>query len=81
MNSATKIAGVACLAGLMLAAIAGMAAREPAPRTSADAPSRAAPVIESDQLARCRTLTMPDAGCEAAWEAERRRFFRDENDE
>lgn len=78
MTSAAKIAGVACLTGLMLAAIAGMAARKPASRTSADPPSRSVPAIASDQLARCRTLTMPDAGCEAAWEAERRRFFRDE---
>lgn len=78
MTSAAKIAGVACLAGLMLAAIAGMAARQPTPSNIAEIPSRSAPAIASDQLARCRTLTMPDAGCEAAWEAERRRFFRDE---
>ncbi len=78
MTSAAKIAGVACLAGLMLVAMAGMAARQPTPRANGDAPRQAAPAIASDQLARCRTLTMPDAGCEAAWEAERRRFFRDE---
>ncbi len=78
MTSAAKIAGVACLAGLMLAAIAGMTARQPTPSNTAAAPSRSAPVVPRDQLARCRTLTMPDAGCEAAWEAERRRFFRDE---
>ena len=78
MNSAAKIAGVACLAGLMLAAIAGMAAQQPTPHTSAEAPGRSTPPIASDQLARCRTLTMADAGCEAAWEAERRRFFRDD---
>ncbi len=30
-------------------------------------------------LIRCRTLTMPDSGCEAAWEAKRRRFFGKDN--
>ncbi|WP_036525437.1 putative entry exclusion protein TrbK-alt [Novosphingobium resinovorum] len=78
MTSAAKIAGVACLTGLMLAAIAGMAAQQPTPRSTAEAPSRSTPAVARDQLTRCRTLTMPDAGCEAAWEAERRRFFRDE---
>jgi conjugative transfer region protein TrbK len=27
------------------------------------------------ELARCRALTMPDSGCEAAWAAHQRRFF------
>lgn len=26
-------------------------------------------------LARCRTITMPESDCDAAWEAERRHFF------
>ena len=28
------------------------------------------------ELDRCASLTMPDSGCEAAWAANRRRFFR-----
>jgi conjugative transfer region protein TrbK len=26
-------------------------------------------------LRRCRTITVPESGCEAAWEAKRRHFF------
>jgi conjugative transfer region protein TrbK len=78
MTSAAKIAGVTCLTGLMLAAIASMAVQQPTPRAAAEAPNPPAWTIVKDELTRCRTLTMPDAGCEAAWEAERRRFFRDE---
>ncbi|WP_371421262.1 putative entry exclusion protein TrbK-alt [Tardiphaga sp.] len=28
---------------------------------------------------RCRSITMPDSGCDAAWEARRRHFFTGEN--
>lgn len=72
-----KIAGVAALAGLMMtvAIVAVVKPDEPA------LPPRALPAVEGQaRLAReldgCATLTMPDAGCEAAWAANRRRFFR-----
>lgn len=78
MTGTAKIAGVAILVGLMLAAIAGMAIRSSAPRETPATPARAPHLIAADQLARCRTLTAPDADCAAAWEAERRRFFRDD---
>ena len=73
-----KIAGIAALAGIMLAvAVAGL--REP------DAPPLEAilPVLEESEqqkllareLERCATLAMPDRDCEAAWAANRKRFF------
>ena len=79
MPAAAKIAGVAALAGLMMT-VAIVAAVSP-PRASG--PSNAAAARpERDplaaELARCRTLTMPDSGCEAAWDAHRRRFFGEE---
>ena len=78
MSRNAKIAGVAALAGIMLAvALAG--SREPhEPQLEA-----VLPVLEEGEqekrlareLERCATLTMPDSGCEAAWAEKRRRFF------
>ncbi len=73
-----KIAGVAALAGIMLA-VAFIASREPGePPLEAVFPA----VEQGDQqkrlareLERCATLTMPDSGCERAWAEKRRRFF------
>ena len=73
-----KIAGVAALAGIMLA-VAVVALREPH-----DPPLEIIfPVLEQGErqkllareMERCATLTMPDSGCEAAWAENRRRFF------
>jgi len=73
-----KIAGVAALAGIMLA-VAVVASREPR-----EPPVEAVlPAFEQGEqqkrltreLERCATLTMPDSGCEQAWAANRRRFF------
>lgn len=73
-----KIAGVAALAGIMLA-VAVVASRDPR-----DPPRDAGPpALEQGEqqkrltreLERCATLTMPDSGCEQAWAANRRRFF------
>jgi len=78
MSRNAKIAGVAALAGIMLA-VAVASVREPH-----EAPFEAVlPVLENgerqDRLAReldrCATLTMPDSGCEVAWAENRRRFF------
>lgn len=76
MSRTAKIAGGAALAGLMMA-VAILSVRD---RTEIVAvpDETAARVIDAprEDLSRCRTLTMPDSGCEAAWEAKRRHFFR-----
>ena len=78
MSRTAKIAGVAALAGLMMT-VAIVAAVQP------DEPAPAPPLVLSAddgqarlarELDRCASLTMPDSGCEAAWAATRRRFFR-----
>ena len=74
----TKIAGVAALAGLMMTVAIVAAIHKPEPASAPPA------VVRGDErndhlareLDRCATLTMPDAGCEAAWAENRRRFFR-----
>lgn len=75
MSRSAKIAGVALAAGILLAtaiviAVDDRPAEKALPRIEAIGadPLRA-------ELDRCRTLTMPDAGCEAAWEDHRRRFL------
>ncbi|MGL3821300.1 putative entry exclusion protein TrbK-alt [Sphingopyxis sp. R3-92] len=71
-----RIAVIAALSGIMMAVaiMAAFADRAPAP---IDAPP--SPVMLEERLqremARCATITMPDAGCEEAWAANRRRFF------
>jgi len=73
-----KIAGVAALAGIMLA-VAIVAQREPhQPQLEAVLPVPGEGEQQkrlARELERCATLTMPDAGCEQAWAANRRRFF------
>lgn len=75
MSRSAKIAGVALAAGILLATAIVIAVDD---RPEEKAP----PQIEAigadplrTELDRCRTLTMPDAGCEAAWEDHRRRFL------
>lgn len=78
MSRNAKIAGVAALAGIMLAvALAGLREPNEPPLDSI------LPALEQGEqqkrltreLERCATLTMPDSGCEQAWAANRRRFF------
>ncbi|AKH43729.1 hypothetical protein WYH_02699 [Croceibacterium atlanticum] len=78
MSRNSRIAGVAAIAGIMLA-VAIVALREPG-----DPPREAVlPVTEESEqqemlareLERCATLTMPDTACEHAWAEKRRRFF------
>ena len=75
MGRTAKIAGVAALAGMMLT-VGIVATTRPAADARAAvetaAPIAAPPPVD---ISRCRTITMPDSGCEAAWEAKRRRFF------
>ncbi|WP_341021148.1 putative entry exclusion protein TrbK-alt [Brevundimonas diminuta] len=79
MSRSAKIAGVAMAGGILMATAIAVDDREPiAPMPS---PAELAPHDRlRDELARCRTLTMPDAGCEAAWEEHRRRFLGREDD-
>ncbi|AXE65270.1 hypothetical protein BBF93_14385 [Hyphomonas sp. CACIAM 19H1] len=75
MSRTAKIAGVAALAGMMVT-VATVTVSRPERPVAAPAAARA----PDDQrlaagLRRCRTITMPDSGCEAAWEAKRRHFF------
>lgn len=70
-----KIAGVAALAGMMVAVGVVSASRptpEPATVQATSAPTTTA---ANADLRRCRTITMPESGCEAAWDAKRRHFF------
>lgn len=76
MSRTAKIAAAGALGGLLMSLTVAMTLRED---------RRVEPVIvpfgesTADPLAhdlrRCRTLTMPDSGCEAAWEERRRRFY------
>jgi len=84
MSRNSRIAGVAAIAGIMLA-VAIVALREPS-----DPPREAVlPIAKENEqqemlareLERCATLTMPDTACEQAWAEKRRRFFgNDEGD-
>jgi len=80
MSRTAKIAGVAALAGMMAAVVvAGAVTREkPAPAATFVAPAAITDAALTRELDRCATLTMPDSGCEAAWAANRRRFFDEE---
>ncbi|MDC7812819.1 putative entry exclusion protein TrbK-alt [Sphingomonas koreensis] len=79
-----KIAGVAALAGLMMAVAILAVTRDRAPTPppmpaiarDTEGPSRLA-----RELDRCATLTLPDSGCEAAWTENRRRFFHQDEPE
>ena len=75
MSRAVKIVAAAAFGGFLMA-VAVVAARHDAPREPGIVvvPDETAPEAQAD-MARCRAITMPDSGCEAAWEARRRRFF------
>lgn len=72
-----KIAGIAALAGMMMAVVIAGATMRAKPAMTDMTPTPIAPAGDplARELDRCATLTMPDAGCEAAWAANRRRFF------
>ena len=78
MSRTAKIAGVAALAGLMVTVAIVRVTRpdEPAPPPALARPAEEGGDRLALELDRCATLTMPDAGCEAAWAENRRRFFR-----
>lgn len=80
MGRSAKLAGIAVVGGLFLA-IAMMSAKH-SPTGSADGADRphktdsTAPT--ASELKRCRTVAEPDPVCDAAWDAQRRRFFRED---
>ncbi|WP_342251491.1 putative entry exclusion protein TrbK-alt [Sphingomonas sp. OTU376] len=78
MTPSRRGAVAGLVAGAMLAATAGMALYRGAGKPATATPALPSKPPVASNLSRCRTLTMPDAGCDAAWEAERRRFFRDD---
>lgn len=49
----------------------------PAPlRAIDDTAAKTTTPVPKAALQRCRTITEPEPGCDDAWDAERRRFFR-----
>jgi conjugative transfer region protein TrbK len=75
MGRTAKVAGVAALAGIMATvAIVSVSRPEPTPAT-VSAAGELPDVTSAGDLRRCRTITMPESSCEAAWEAKRRHFF------
>ncbi len=80
MGRSAKLAGVAVIGGLFLA-IAMMSAKR-SPTGSADEADRPPETVSiapiAGELKRCRTVAEPDPVCDAAWDAQRRRFFRED---
>lgn len=80
MSRTAKIAAAGALGGLLMALTVAMTMRE-----ERRVETIIIPADESvtdplpDDLHRCRTLTMPDSGCEAAWEERRRHFYARED--
>jgi conjugative transfer region protein TrbK len=79
MSRTAKIAVAGALGGLLMTLTVAMTMREERRVEPVNVPADenvTAPL--ADDLRRCHTLTMPDSGCEAAWEERRRRFYRKE---
>lgn len=76
MSRSAKIAGVALAAGILMATAIAITVQDRTPKAEPAAPAAASTADRlSAELARCRTLTMPDSGCEAAWDEHSRRFL------
>lgn len=76
MGRAAKIAAVAVMGALLMALAILHVSSPPAPDVSPPngigvEVNRAAATVSE----RCRTVTVADAECAAAWEAKRRQFF------
>lgn len=79
MSRTAKIAVAGVLGGLLMTLTLAMTMRESGSVRTISVPiDENAPKPLARDLRRCRTLTMPDSGCEAAWEEKRRRFYRRE---
>nr|WP_278190105.1 putative entry exclusion protein TrbK-alt [Sphingopyxis sp. YF1] len=80
MGRAGKLVAGAIVGGMALTIALLAAVDPPAPRASAPpqiSGADARPELEGT-LRRCRTVTVADPECEAAWEAKRRHFFGQE---
>lgn len=76
MGRAAKIAAIAVLGGLIIALTILHASSPPAPGASAPTMTeKDAPVTDTAVAERCRTITVADPECAAAWGAKRRHFF------
>jgi conjugative transfer region protein TrbK len=75
MSRTARIAAAAALAGLMLtAAVIAATGTKHEPGADQVQPRPSGDPLAAE-LARCSRLTMPDASCEAVWNAHRRRFL------
>lgn len=83
MGRAGKLVAGAIVGGLALALALLAAVDPPAPRASAPTEISGADARPElgETLRRCRTVTIADPECEAAWEAKRRHFFGQERQE
>lgn len=82
MGRAGKLAVGAVIGGTALTLALVAALGLPAPRASVPPQISGADAHPGlgDTLRRCRTITVPDPECDAAWEAKRRRFFGQRKD-
>jgi conjugative transfer region protein TrbK len=78
MRPVAKIALGGALGGLMLTVAVVAELRNPQPQVLPPTNVNDAEAARAVIPARCKTITMPDSGCDAAWEASRRHFFREE---
>ncbi|MFC3098126.1 putative entry exclusion protein TrbK-alt [Alteraurantiacibacter palmitatis] len=77
MSRVVKLAAAAAFGGLLVAVAVVSTTRPTAPPSAPilvpdEAPR---PNAYSAELKRCRTITVPEAPCDAVWDAERTRFF------
>jgi conjugative transfer region protein TrbK len=71
-----KLVGIALLAGLMTVVTAAIATNpQPSPGPAVSAVVAPDASMRISALDRCRAVSVSDTACEAAWDAERRRFF------
>ncbi|ALH79299.1 hypothetical protein AN936_02595 [Sphingopyxis macrogoltabida] len=83
MGRAGKLVAGAIVGGMALTLALLAAVDPPAPRASVSghiSRADAGPEL-GETLRRCRTVTVADPECEAAWETKRRHFFGQEKDE
>lgn len=80
MDRSAKLASIAAIGGLIVAIAITSSKRSP---TGPDDGNHqlhetvsTAPL--TGELKRCRTVAEPDPACDAAWDARRRRFFRED---
>lgn len=78
MSRSAKLAAAAAFGGLLMAIAIKGATLPPAspPSVGTESVDAPAPPLAEAMLRRCRTITEPEPACDAAWNAERRRFFR-----